>query len=435
MKKIDLFLKAMQAGNYKRLDWIRQAFCLVMEAQDAYKEEPYPYRIVQQQNGYFFINPDKEYSLDRIEDAKVGEELFKQGEKITLAKDSLPNVDRDLTTTIGNVLLNQIVLVYPFGKLFPFIEGKVTVKQIEKLILGKIEDDPKEGVAKEPGHLYVSDYLKFTEAMGFIRELVDIFVPAASKATLTPPPGIVEYRNKLLKENQDRLHDPAVLARIDEALVEYDKAYLKDDDDAQGFMLKPTFQKEVRRKLFLSVGVQSGFKDGAGVNHVSQSLSEGASVEQLPVLNSAARVGSFNRGHQTMNGGAQFKRLLRAASNSTITTKDCGTKVAKPFYLTKENASAFLGFYAQTDKGAVKLTTENLAQFTNKTVFIRSTQYCKAEKTDYCQVCSGERLSLHPEALAIAVSDIGSIFLNLFLKKMHVTGRSAVKMDYKEVLI
>lgn len=429
MQTLDYYLHAIRSGAYKRVDWIRAAFCLIQEAPEAYKEDPYPYRIVQQTNGVFFINPEKEYNLEKIDDATVGQELLKPGMRISLSKDSLENVGKDLETTVGNVLLNAIVLIYPFGKLFPFQEGKVNVKQIEKLILAKLEDDPKDPTERKPGHLYVQDYLKYTEAMGLIREIVDIFVPGASKGSMTPPPGVVEYRNKLLKENADRLSDPAVVADIDAKLVEYDKAYLKDDDDAQGFMLSPKMQKEVRRKLFLTVGGQSGMSDGVETTLVPNSLSEGNDVSLLPVLNSTARAGSYNRGHQTMNGGAQFKRTLRAASNSSVTVHDCGTKVGKPIIIPANDKDAYLGFSVITPKGTVELTEENISQYLNQVVQLRSPQYCKAEKTDYCQVCSGKRLSLHPTAVAVAVSDIGSTFLYLFLKKMHVSGMDNVKLD------
>ncbi len=43
-------------------------------------------------------------------------------------------------------------------------------------------------------------------------------------------------------------------------------------------------------------------------------FSEGTDIDKMPVLFSGSRAGSFNRGHQTMMGGAKFKELIRAAS-------------------------------------------------------------------------------------------------------------------------
>lgn len=430
----EILIKGIQAGNYKRIDWLRSLFCLVAEGPEDYKKEPYPYRISQQRDGIYYVDPEKDLTLSKVTVKDPTRELLTAKDTITLQPKDLPNVTKVIETYVGNVILNAITLVYAFEDLIPFQEGIVSISKIESLILSKLSDLPEEGKPRKPDVIYMDSYLKYTEAMIYFMEICDIFVPATTEKTMLPPPGVIKLREELLEKNKDRLDDPAVLAQIDKELVAYDTEWLKDDDDAQGILLAKKLRNEVRRKRFLTVGGQSGFGDGVTVENVPKSLSEGIDVDKLPVSNSSSRAGSFNRGHQTMNGGAQFKKLIRAASNSTISVDDCGSKIGKPVFVTPDKQKGLIGSYVITPTGVEEITEESIKQYYGKQVMIRSPQYCKAEKTDYCKVCVGKKLSLHPTAIAVAVSDIGSLFLILFLKKMHVSGLTTTKMNFKEVI-
>ena len=429
MNKNDAFVKAIQAGNYKKITWIRSCLCLIAEGPDDYKEEPYAYRIVQLRDGIYTVDPEKNLELTKITDADPSQPFLTLKTKITLKKGDLPNVTKDITTTVGNVLINAICLIYPFHDTIPFQEGVLKVKSLEAKILEKLEDNPAKPEDKKPGIIYVNDYLKFTEAMIFIRELSELAIPSSSEKTMTGPPGVEALRDKLLLQHKDRLTDPAVLAEINKQLQAFDADYLKGDDTAEGFLLKSSLKGEVRRKLFLTVGAQAGFGSGVEVENVANSLAEGINVDSVPVLNSSSRAGSYNRGHQTMLGGAQFKKLIRAAANATVTEDDCKTKIGKLLSLNQDNIKDYYGFAIITPTGHEILTEDNQSKYLNKTIMVRSPMYCKTSKSDYCKVCVGPKLALHPTAVAVAVSDVGSAFLSLFLKKMHVTGLTTALLD------
>ena len=437
MSKFEVFLKGISNGNHTRIEWIRSLFCMVAEDTDAYKTEPYPYRIIQQRDGYYYIDPDKDHTPVKITGADMNKTLLNGSDIIELKSGDLINLSKDVKTTVGNVLINAICLCYPFKKKIPFLEGVLTIKQIEKIISKRLADDDKyklneEGDEKSP--IYVTEYLKFTEAMLFIRSLSDIFIPTVSKKLMTPPPDIKKVRDKLLEENKDRLRDPAVLAAIDKKLVEYDTQYLADDDNAQGFLLKGKYRNEVRRKQFLTVGAQSGFKDSIEVDSTPHSLNEGMKVENIAAANSAARLGSYNRGHETMLGGAKFKELLRSAANAQVSKDDCGTKEALPTYLNENNISSYIGFYIIENGNSIEITDDNKSKYINQTVMVRSPMFCKAHSVDYCKKCIGNRLSLHSQAISVAVSDVGSTFLGLFMAKMHVSGKQLQKLDLDDLL-
>lgn len=432
MNKLDVFLAGIRNKNYERLDWIRTLLCLVAEPEGKWKTESYPYRIVQQRDGYYYVDPTTN-ELVLIRDANVSEPLLKPSDVLTINTGYLPNVKQDTLTTVGNVLLNAISLCYAFGGKIEFMTGVMDIKKIEKEIVKRMIDDPphltQEQKAANLKDIYVSEYIRYTEAMLLVRALSDIVIPTASRKLLTPPPNVQQLRNKLIEENKDRMTDPAVIANIDKKLVEYDTQYLADDDAAQGFLLKGKYRNEVRRKLFLTVGAQAGFSDGVEVAHTAKSLSEGMDIKSFAVANSSMRKGSYSRGHETMLGGAKFKELLRAATNSQISMDDCKTTVGLPTNITKENSATYIGYYFIVDGKSVKITEENHANYVGRRVQVRSTMYCKASSTDYCKCCIGDKLALHPNALAVAVSDVGSLFLSMFLAKMHVSGQQTAKLD------
>lgn len=431
----ELLLKGTQIGTYKRMEWIRSLFCVTAEGEDAYLKDPYNYRLVFNRQGAFFIDPDNDNKLSKLDtgNKKLDEPLLTPSSILSIPKGTLPNVDRDIkNTTVGNVIVNAICLIYPFGNKIPFLEGEITPSKIEDIILERLHDNPEDPKERKQEFIYVDEYLRFTESMLMIRNMTDIVVPGATETNMTPPDGVIEYRNKLMKENTGKLQDPAVLADIDKKLVAYDAEYLAKDPSGLAFLQKKKMRNEVRRKLFLTVGGLSGFGDGTTVTDVPKSLSEGMDVQSIPAMNSDSRAGSFNRGHQTMLGGAKFKELIRAAANAKIEEEDCHTTMGSPEFITRENAPLFIGRYILVDGKDEFLDENSIKKYIGKNVMIRSPMYCKSEKTDYCKHCVGDRLALHPTAISVAVSDIGSAFLTLFLKKMHVSGLTTAEMDYLE---
>jgi hypothetical protein len=233
MNRREFFLKAMNAGEYKRKAWVISAFSLVKEIPDAWKKDPYMYRIVQTPAGYFFIDPEKGGSLSMLDDALPGVPPFSFKDHLDVKAKEIPNVFEDITTTYGNVLFNYTCLVFPFRDKVKFVLGRVSAAKLEQQVLDRVVDlKPGQERSKEnglDGTLYVDEYVKFCEAMFHMAGYTQLCVPALSKKAMVAPPGLVELRTRLLNENKDRLHDPAVIASILKELVEFDKAYLKDD--------------------------------------------------------------------------------------------------------------------------------------------------------------------------------------------------------------
>lgn len=441
MNKAEFFLAAMHAEEFRRRAWVISAFSLIQEGHDAWKKDPYAYRIVQTPSGHFFVDPDNGNQLTMIADAKAGEPIFHVKEHVSLQLGDVVNLQTALTSTYGRLLFNYTALIYPFGGKIPYVNQQITPSQLEAIILPRLKDDLKEGEVPEiqarslsGRDIYVSEYLAFCDAMFSLAGLTQLCVPAATRKSMVPAPGIKELRIKLIAENKDRLHDPAVIAKIDAELVAYDRAYLKDDA-SMGFLIGKKSFDIVRKKQFGMHGAETGLSEGVEVELIERSLSEGWDISKFPAMNNSLRAGSYNRGAQTMLGGESVKWLLRASSNITAKADDCGSRMGNVVKIDGKNLDFLIGFHVVTDTGSIEVPDEEAAkQYVGKTVMVRSPMYCQLEKTDYCKCCVGARLGANPTALSSAVSEYGSAFLSIYMAAAHGKALQLAHMDFKTAI-
>jgi hypothetical protein len=434
MDKRDFFLAAMKADEFRRTAWVVSAFSLVKEDPEAWKKDPYPYRIVQLPTGHWFVDPENPENLIKIDGVKANEPAFRFHDHLELKSGEVENLKKNVTTTYGNVLVNYTSLIWPFGHKIEFLVGKISAPQIEDLIIKRLKDTPKEGEHRDEKFIYVDEYLKFCNSMFYLAGFTQLCVPAGTEKSMTVNPEIYKLRAKLLEENKDRLHDPAVIAKIDAELVKADKEWIKGDP-AENFLLGGKAFNVVRRKLYLQMGAEMGLEEGTDVVNIPTSLSEGWDITKFPAMNNSLRAGSFNRGAQTMLGGESVKWLLRASSNMTVAKDDCGSKLGVELVVKEEDKNNWVGFSVVGTQAPIKITEENFGQYLGKTVLKRSPMYCKLDKTDYCAVCVGDRLAANPTALSSAISEYGSAFLSLFMAAAHGKALLLAHMDFRKAII
>ena len=444
MDKRDLFLKAMKAGAYRRYKWAMSAFTLIKEDEDEWMKDPFPYRIVQKSDGHYFIDPDNNNQLTLLEGSDSTQPIYQIKEPLTLEVGDLENVVSTVQTNYGTALINQTVLCHPFKNKIPYISERFSARKIESLIVPRLRDTPEDPSEREDQYIYVDEYLKYADAMFSIVAYTQISVPAHTEKSLIQCPGIYELRNQLLTEYKDRLHDPAVIAIIDAALIKHYKEWLKGDDSL-GFLISKKSIDIVRKKLFMMHGAETGLEENVDVVLIKNSLSEGWDVNSFPAMNNSLRAGAFNRGQQTELGGVAVKDLLRASSNLKITEDDCGSQLGLTIKAEVGEEDKLIGFTTigskidntKNDDGQavikfeqVKITDENVGAYIGKVIKLRSPMFCQLEKTDFCKVCVGDRLATSPTGLPTVVSAYGSTFLGLFMSAAHAKALTVADMDY-----
>jgi hypothetical protein len=444
MNKREFYLKALAAGAYLTTAWNIACFSLIAEGSEDWKKKPYPYRIVQLPNAHYFVNPDNTEELVLISDCKPGQPLFVRNELIHLEIGDLENVYEPIDTTYGNVLANQIMLIRAFGKKIPFMTGRISVKKIEGIIEKRLQERPddwetqhQDGERDEPltAPIYVDEYLKFCDGAFSLVAYTQLFTPADTRKTMTAPPGLKEYRDKLIAENQGRLHDRAVVADIAKKLQQFDAAYLKGDR-GEDFLTSSKSREIVRPRLFLMYGAETGIEEKVDVDLIERSLTEGWDISKFPAMNNTLRAGAFNRGKQTELGGEAVKDLFRASGNLKISSPDCGSTIGLPSFFKENDGERIIGFSAIDDGGNItKITQENVGSYLGKMIRLRSPMTCKNSHTDYCAVCLGDRLANNPTGLSMAVADYGSAFLDIYMSAAHSKGIQIQRLSIKDQLM
>lgn len=438
MLKRDFFIQACNAGAYKRTAWNISCFALVKGDPNAWKQDPYPWRLVQMPNGYFYVHPESR-ELERIEDAVAGQPLFRRREAIVVKAGEVANVYEDTRTSYANLLANYICLVYAFGGKIPMIASQWSAKTIEALYTPRYIDqyeappgeefhaakNSKEQALAAP--IYTVEKLRYDEGAFSLAAYTQLFTPADTEKTLTPPPDIQKVREREMAKIKGREHDRAAVGQVMAALAKYDAEYLKGDRSS-GFLISKKSREIVRMKMYLMYGAETGLDDAVTVRPITKALSEGWDLTRMPDYINALRAGSYNRGKQTESGGEAFKDLIRASANLRITIDDCGSDQGIDINTTSEDA--LIGFSAIENGKSTRITKDNVGSYLGRAIKLRSPGKCWGTKTEYCRTCVGERLAQHPMGLSIAVADTGSVFLSIFLSAAHSKGIQLKKLDF-----
>lgn len=418
MKKLD-YLKLALAYNacYKRA-WIISAFSITKGTQQS-EAEPYIGKLIYEAWGYSFYNDKLE--IEKIDDADPKQPLFAFKDRLTIDQTWVNNIAEPTETSIGNVLFNNICLIPAFGNKIPFITGRVSIAALEDYIAPLLKSVPEDNEVRDTTALYVDEYIRFVDSLQFISSLSQLTAWSATPKALTPPTGIKAFKTELLKKYEGKLHDPVELSKFEAELLAFDDAYLKDDP-GYGTFLSGKVKNIARKKMFLTLGAEEGFKKTLQVEPVINSLEEGwpTDPQQFTALMNILRAGSFSRGSETIKGGVSAKMLLRAANNFRIQDTDCGTTLGIHRVFDSTNIQQLVGRYL-IDKGQPVLVENNTAatNYMGKPLLVRSPMYCILDGDTICKVCAGVKLSQYPTGLSIPLTEISSIILTTSLKAMH----------------
>lgn len=434
MHKNLFFIEAIKAKTYLKNHWIFSCFSITFEPENKWKEDPYPYRVVQNPMGFFYVNPSNTSELIKLEGYVSGSPLFTFKDRVELKAGDILNLDKDTITTTGNALFNEMCLVNSFGSKIKYLNKRVSISAVEDIIAPMMEDTPKNGQERLDKFIYVDEYLKFVNSVFHLTNFTQLCVWGATEKVITPPPGIKEFKAQLMEKYKDSLNSSTTIAKIDRELVEFDAEYLKGDPGLN-FLLSGKSRNTVRKKKYLFYGAEPGLDDSVNLKPIINSLDEGWDIKRFPEMNNALRAGSFNRGAQTELGGEAVKWLLRASSNIVITKDDCGSKVGKPFEVTENNHRKLVDFSIVTETGSKLIEPEDdTGQYIGKKLMVRSPMYCNLLVTDYCSTCVGKKLAKNPTGLSMTISEYGSSFLSLFMAAAHAKQLSLQKADLKKII-
>lgn len=429
MTKDEYFFQAIKHNAWHRKDWLVEILGIVT-ANEVKGDPKRPYALFTKTDGtrVTFHPSDLETEVP-VTGAPLGEALINPKDTVTInAHSGIENytAEESVETTYGTIILNLLLLVYPFGSKVPYQNAPYNFKKAERVIASLFKDLPEEGNEREEGIIYYDDYLKYSEAADMLRGLGYLVNPSGSEKTFTVSPEVIKLRNELYEKHKHELHNPAIISLIAQQLEKADKSSMKGDI-SEGFFLGGKIWSVARMKTFIMLGLEPTLSSEVPTKPVLKSLAEGWDVEALPEMINGQRYGSYARGKLTEFGGVIVKLMSQAFRDTSITEDDCGSKEGIPIKVHKNYIKLLEGQYVVGDDTPV--SSEDLLKNEGKTLLFRSPSRCLTVAPGYCAVCVGTKYAKNRRGLSIAATTQGSIFMGISMARMHGKAMKTVELD------
>lgn len=443
MDKQTYFKAALKSGAYMKKEWVLTLFTNIIDGlpksnnlnQSAHSEGnegDYAYRIYEVLNDpeyFYFVDPEKNFTLNKIDGIKRGNILFEGDEYLELDAGDLPNLQATVKTRYMTAVINACLLVYPFKDKIPYTQKRIG-SWLDKEVAKRADLTPDPNKRDET-KIQVSEIIKYHKACSFVRQLTQICTPSMSAKSIVPSKKVRALRDKLLEENKDKLNDPSVVVAIMNQIAELDQKELEGDPAAKFYMGSSKSFNINRMKALNFYGLEYGFgeKDDVPVLF-KNSLDERLSLDQMPAIVDNSRFGSYSRGALTAQGGARVKYAGRLFQNSRIAIEDCGTKNGIKWIITEVVIPQLVNRYHINANGVTELLTDEFLKANiGKIINVRTPQTCAGEAPSYCAHCLDKYLPLRPDGLFLAAMDVSSIYMNTRMKAMHGKQRSIIRLD------
>ncbi len=354
---------------------------------------------------------------------------FETTDILELKKDDYFN-DKDITTTVGRFIFNKLIVERDLVKVLGYINEPVTGGS-----LGKIDDILAKALLRDDITTEVmANYLDRLQWLSM--QAHTVICGSFTMGILKPVPEMRKTRDKLIKENKDKLEAGDLMTAVKvekEALaVAVDK--IKNDPGMD------LFNSGARGSLgnnYKNISVMKGpiFNPSTGKFDVVESnFMEGIRKEELPIYGNAIVTGAYPKAVGTATSG-YFSKQITAALQAVLLDSpgsDCKTTRTIKHQLTPKNKKD-LGYRYIVDKGKlVLLDDKTMTSYMNKFIDLRTPMTCAGTKI--CSKCAGEMYYLLGiKNAGLTASRASSTLLNLNMKKFHDGTAKTIETD-KDVM-
>ena len=469
MDKLQYFLTALKGGSFLYKGWVIDMFGIVdfrplpeaatqgeltlyseldEDAQlhmpyrdpsemDYFPFEQYPFELFRLNDKIGFISHETKQFVElpwAPKAAATRRPFYSWGEEVELAAGAVVNLREALKASYGEILVNQIIKVYPFGDRFPMTAGYFNLKKFEAEFAPLIASITPESLANPDPKAIYADVLekRYYPAAFSLSGLTMLSVPAATEYTIDVSPAVRALRKKLLEEHANELHDPVVIANIVGQLVKLDMEDQSKDPD-KGFLQPGKAFDVVRAKTFLLHGIERDFDDPSKVHLIERSLSEQWDPRDIVLYVNSIVAGSYGRGFETALGGELAKILIRFFLTNNITTDDCGVRYGREYAVTADNLNDFTNCYAFVGQREVLLTRDDVKVYVGKNLTVRTPLYCKAPEGGFCVHCMGEEFRNRETRLVAHATEVGNVIMYASMSAVHGKALKTVEMDWRSL--
>jgi hypothetical protein len=339
----------------------------------------------------------------------------------------IPNLHRDMRTTVGRFIFNMYCLASVFGSSIHYInktlpkDGVAEIQQtvVDLLLAGKLKQE---------------QFAKFQNRVVWLNNFTELFVPGMSPNLLRPLPAVQKRKAELIAQYHDAIvsgDHVTVVDKIEKELLALAKSELKNDPSYQIYELggKPSFGNNYKNTQVMVGPIKDPITDQYQIS--TSSLSEGIPVDEFHTYANTLVMASYSRGVSTQDGGAKTKYLFAAMQSVVLDEpdSDCGTTLSIQIIIDQKNYRSFLYQYTVEPDGALTLLTlDNIRTYMGRVINVRSPMTCRSRKI--CNKCAGELFyKIGIKNIGLTVTKITSTLLNLALKQMHDTSMKVTHID------
>jgi hypothetical protein len=357
--------------------------------------------------------------------------MFKTNDTFTLAKGKLYN-DKAERTTVGKFIFNLFVLS-------PKI---ITLTGYQNVVMddgniGSLENRLSEFLLEDK--ITVQEFVDYIDKMQWLGFIIAKFVNASLTYNLLElPKETQKLKDELVQKYSKEIDSGDILtaSKIEKELLADAKSRVKDVPDFQIYDsgARGSFGNNYKNTSLMR-GAIKNLADPSKVHISTKSLMDGIPPEEIEFYADTITQASFSRAVGTREGGYESKKLSAAFQNVTLDKAgtDCGSQKTIKIILNKGNSSMFMYRYIKEGTRLTLLTSDNISNYFNKVVNVRTPMYCTGKK--YCSKCAGELYyKLGIMNTGIIANRIGTSLLNASLKAFHDMSLKVVELDIEKYI-
>lgn len=362
---------------------------------------------------------------------KVVKPKFNWSDEFSLKKGQCHNSTDIAKTNVGLFIYNKFIIENLLEKVIGYWNEPITAK-----VLKKIESKIHEALEKDI--ITTDDYAEYQNRLQWILAIHAMTCGSFTKASISPNKELLTKRDKLLKENKDKLEagDAITAIKIEKELVKTAQEKLKDDPSIELFDsgARGDFDNNYKNINIMRGPIMDPITGKYKI--ATRSFSEGIRKEDIPIMGSTIIAGAYPKAVDTKVGGYAVKRFYAEFQGIVLGPKgsDCGSKRTIEVLVEDYNKNDCLYRYIIEGKHLVKITPENINKYMGKKVNMRTPMFCTSEH--HCNVCFGDKpYMIGVKNIGLTAAKIGSNFVNLGMKSFHKATMSLNEINPKNILL
>lgn len=340
---------------------------------------------------------------------------FDPGDTLTLEKGEYFNKER-VDTTVGRFFYNKLIIEPELSEVVGYVNFALNSKGV-----GKVDDILSKALLldKITVDTFVR-YLNKTQNLSMMGHT--IICGSYTMGILKPRPEMTRVRDKLLKENEEKLANGDLITAVN-----IEKEVLRVASEAiEGDPGMELFDSGARGSIgnnYKNISVIKGpvYNPLTGKFDISTSnLMEGIKKEEIHIYANALVTGAYPKAIGTATAG-YFSKQIIAALQAVVADKpgsDCRTVLTVDQEITGYNKNDFLFRYIVEGGKLVILDDTTISKYVGKLVKLRSPMVCKGKAI--CSKCLGEMFyMLGIQNVGLTASRTASTILKMKMKQFH----------------